>query len=293
MPSGRGRQAFRGRKNVISMLAEQCGIARSRMSVKPRLIDAFRCAPSQAFYDPRSPTLEERIDKKKKQEYIRQHQTVKEIIFPEDRLYPALYKRLPILQLEVAANPHLSFGIGQGNRPLLAQRIVRRQQQYIDSGMSESDAWVETRNDFDRELAAFRHVVRGDDYKEELSAYLTANVGTLSVKHQEWVETLASKLTGRRFETVRFTTREADGLPTVRELLDKAIPKVYDDNLPSVDSELELNPLAQLVAKQDSRRYIPEHERIAEMQQEQLRLQEEQQQQHQRTPTMKSNQTIS
>lgn len=146
-------------------------------------------------------------------------------------------------------------GIGDGGRPLLAQRMVRSQLLYMDNGMSESDAYKRVRAEYDDDLQAFRHLIRRDDIKEELAAALTADVTTLKKAHRIWVDTITARVTGFNPISVHFTSVQSDGLPTLRELLMKSMPRNIDDNKPSAEVQTLLSDAYHSMSNDESKQF--------------------------------------
>lgn len=174
----------------------------------------------------------------------------KQIIFPEDKLYKSLYKRLPILQFELgAARRSDRLGLGANGRPLLAQRLVRRQLLYMEEyKLSEHEAWKRTRSDLSGDLEAYRALLTTDIVREELAGALTADVSTLKNAHRVWVEKMTANLTGMDPLDVHFRTVQTDGLPTLRELMLKSLPPKDDSELTGKVDQIVLGDAYRNVA---------------------------------------------
>lgn len=75
---------------AVTRWEEIQGFSRTGSIVKARFIDAIRAGPNPSGLS----------DYK---QLIKRNQKSKPIVFPEDKLYSKLYKRLPILEYEIGA----------------------------------------------------------------------------------------------------------------------------------------------------------------------------------------------
>lgn len=168
---------------------------------------------------------------------------------------------MPILQLELGAARTIrevrsNIGLGDAGRPLLSQRIVRRQLLYMDrDNMTESQAWKRVRIEFNDEIEAFRYLIRREDVKEDLAAALTADVTSLTKAHRIWVDTLTAKVTGFNPIAVHFRSVQSDGLPTLRELLLKTLPRTNRRHKPTYSTQALLMDSFQYLQGDDIDEY--------------------------------------